>query len=221
MSAPLHATVLRLLLILLHTTFSIYVIYNVTTSFQKEPISIGFTKLLQSPWAITALFDYIASIPLGATFIALHTSESPLLALLTGGITAGLGNPVVGMGAALMGLVAMNLVVYVGVIGRAFLLEEPGEGWRRIRGEPWNWTTFVDSFEGVLFAISYVVVREWGRVGVCVFFVVGLLVGGNGFGCIYVLLATIGASNIREAILSTKPIPFFGSNHHEYQTISG
>jgi divalent metal cation (Fe/Co/Zn/Cd) transporter len=79
-------------------------------------------------------------------------------------------------------LVAINLVIYTIICFRALSLESLAAGWQSITQNPWSWTTFIDSFGGVLFGIFYVVAREWGDGLSILGWVVGLLLLGNGVG---------------------------------------
>ncbi|KAJ3206440.1 hypothetical protein HDU67_008167 [Dinochytrium kinnereticum] len=243
-----HAVILKGAIITGLVAFGGYVVYNVLLSFATLPISEGFERIKASPTALSALFDYIASLSLCATFTATRTSGNPWIAGTQAIAVVMLGNPIMLFAAAyflmssktcreawlvasspssqknLVGLnlfrvaVVVNLGFYIWSVVRALSMESPSDGWEAIAREPWSYTTFVDSFAGVIFSILYVVSREWGRPIVWGSFVLGLLLLGNGVGCVYVLLATIGQESIRDSMLSNKPISITGTRT-EYQRI--
>ncbi|KAJ3095643.1 hypothetical protein HDU97_006750 [Phlyctochytrium planicorne] len=244
-----HAFVLRWLIILSFTAFAIYIVYNVSNSLSIETVEVGFEKIKANPWALSALFDYIASLPISAVFVATRITTNPLISIIAATAVTCLGNPILLLVAAYYllnaktcreawllpshdvnahqnpyGVIAfrlailLNLVVYIWSVGRALFLESPSEGWANITSNPWSYTTFIDSFAGVMFSIIYIVAKEWGRPLVWVPFVFGLLLGGNGVGCVYIFLASIAETSIRSSILSAHPISI-SSAQREYQPI--
>ncbi|KAI8800819.1 hypothetical protein BJ742DRAFT_61484 [Cladochytrium replicatum] len=99
------------------------------------------------------------------------------------------------------------LAVYVASVIRAFALQpNPGDGWEYIKNDEWSWLTFLDNLLGVLVAAVYVLVREQCRAVVVVPTLTLLALLGSGVTCVYVLLATVGANSIQEALLVRRPV---------------
>ncbi|KAI8622727.1 hypothetical protein BC830DRAFT_1088540 [Chytriomyces sp. MP71] len=85
----------------------------------------------------------------------------------------------------------------------AAIASEPfSDGVEYVKAHPWALASFVDSFGGVLFVMVYVLVREWGSWGLIAAMWVGLLLGGNGVSCLYVLLVGWNAMSLVDVVLS-------------------
>ncbi|KAJ3412446.1 hypothetical protein HDV05_000750 [Chytridiales sp. JEL 0842] len=275
-----HSQLLKPLSGLLLIGFGLYLTISVILAFQKEPISTGGSKIIANPWALSALFDYIASLSLGVSFLVARSTVNVerisaagrikrvrvqeglgcyLTATAAAMLLTFLGNPVLLFAAAwylfqtpgaktireawLVGvddvggpesaekhragmwtwrfLITANLLAYIIVCIRALALESPSLGWASITGNVWSWVTFMDSFGGVIFSILYVVAREWGKPITLVVWVIGLLLLGNGVGCIYILAASFEANTFYEATLSPAPLHILstGPSRSSYETV--
>jgi hypothetical protein len=69
-----HSAVFKPLSTIILLSWALYITVNIITSFQKEPISTGGSKIVQDPWALAALFDYVASLGLGVAFVVARST---------------------------------------------------------------------------------------------------------------------------------------------------
>ncbi|KAI8620719.1 hypothetical protein BC830DRAFT_1097873 [Chytriomyces sp. MP71] len=218
------------------TAFAGYIVYLVVLAAEAQNISDGFDTIKRNAWALSALVDYVASVPLCATWAALRIcgSARPWLAVAFGLSCLLLGNPVVLVIAAgalvftsagllvrdstslitrrvqaqplhVMAFLLATGVVLVGFTCATFaaIVSEPfSDGIDYVKAHPWALASFVDSFGGVLFAMAYVLVREWGSWALIAAFWAGLLLGGNGVSCLYVLLIGWNAVSVADLVLS-------------------
>lgn len=93
-------------------------------------------------------------------------------------------------------LFAGLLVMFAGVIWRAFAMQRLEDGWRDLRTVGYHYMTFWDNLIGLLLPFVVVVMRGWGNWAEVAGWVVGLVLSGNGASCVYMIV--LGRRSLRE-----------------------
>ncbi|KAI9208143.1 uncharacterized protein BJ171DRAFT_490351 [Polychytrium aggregatum] len=162
-----------------------------------------------TPWTGTlwCILELLLGTPVllirGIARLALHSTVAEAIVPFAAGTATSPNRP----GTVLLrwsaGLLA---VVFTGVCSYALATESISVGWGFIRTHPSSLLLFALQLSGVLFTAMYIWIRERNNLWMAIPTLILLVFLGNVVTAVYVLLASIGATSVQDALLVRRSV---------------